>query len=93
VHEPVRRSAGRAAWKTYYEVRNSVYYRLRVQRRWPVGPLKLARVLAALLVASVREPPRRERLRLYGCGLVDGLRGRLGRRVSPSDDESPGGRW
>jgi GT2 family glycosyltransferase len=93
VHEPVRRSAGRAPWKTYYEVRNSVYYRLRVQRRWPVGPVKLLRVLAALLVASMREPPRRERLRLYVCGLLDGLRGRLGRRVTPPDDESGGGPW
>lgn len=44
VHEPVRRAVGRAPWKTYYEVRNSVYYRLWVQRRWPVGPVKLARV-------------------------------------------------
>jgi rhamnopyranosyl-N-acetylglucosaminyl-diphospho-decaprenol beta-1,3/1,4-galactofuranosyltransferase len=88
VHEPVRRATGRAPWKTYYEVRNSIYYRLHVQRRWPVGPLKLARVLAAILVSSLGRQDRREQLSMYVRGLVDGARGRLGKRVDPEAGET-----
>jgi len=83
VHEPVRRSGGRAPWMIYYEARNSIYYRLRVQRRWPIGPLKLILSLAALFGSAVRQAPRLRRLIMLGRGVLDGLSGRLGKRVEP----------
>jgi rhamnopyranosyl-N-acetylglucosaminyl-diphospho-decaprenol beta-1,3/1,4-galactofuranosyltransferase len=88
IHEPVRRAAGRTPWKTYYEARNSTYYRLHVQRRWPIGALKLLRALTAILLSALRETPRLERLLMFGKGVVDGLFGRLGRRVEPRPTRS-----
>lgn len=84
IHEPVRRAGGRKPWMIYYEARNSTYYRLHVQHRWPIGPLKLLRALAAILLSAVHEPPRSERLLMFARGLFDGLVGRLGRRVEPT---------
>jgi rhamnopyranosyl-N-acetylglucosaminyl-diphospho-decaprenol beta-1,3/1,4-galactofuranosyltransferase len=84
-HEPVRRAAGRTAWKTYYEVRNSVYYRLYVQRRWPIGPAKLIRALTIILLSSLIQAGRREQLSMFRRGLIDGLLGRLGKRVRPPE--------
>ncbi len=83
IHEPVRRAAGRRPWMIYYEARNSIYYRLYVQRRWPIGPLKLLRALGAILLSALREAPRSERLLMFGRGVVDGLLARLGRRIEP----------
>lgn len=75
-----RRAGARPDWKLYYEVRNTVFYRLRTQRL--EHPLKLARALTALTARAVLDGPgRRRRLRLLATGVADGARGRLGRRV------------
>jgi GT2 family glycosyltransferase len=82
VHLRVRGSSRRPAWKIYYEVRNTVFFRLYVQRapfrrfRW------LFRSLAKLLgLIVVREDDKAAKLAAYGRGLFDGMTGRLGLRV------------
>jgi GT2 family glycosyltransferase len=74
------RPGRRAPWQVYYETRNSVYYRLYLQRCR--HPLKLLRTLARVLGSVVlREPDKAKRLRLYARGVFDGSFGRLGLRV------------
>jgi rhamnopyranosyl-N-acetylglucosaminyl-diphospho-decaprenol beta-1,3/1,4-galactofuranosyltransferase len=86
VHRRSRAAAGRPAWKVYYEVRNSVYYRLRVQG---LSRRTLARLVRALgrLVGQVlfREDHKARKLWLFARGLMDGVRGRLGIRVAVPD--------
>lgn len=75
-----RRSGPRPDWKLYYEARNTVAYRVRTQRLR--HPLKLARILAALSVRAATDGPgRRRRLGLIATAVLDGGRGRLGRRA------------
>lgn len=78
VHGDARPDAVRPAWKTYYEVRNTVWYRLYVRRsqRWRIG-----RVLVVTLAQSILTGPRRRaRAWAWARGCIDGLRGRLGLR-------------
>lgn len=87
VHGDARPDAVRPAWKTYYEVRNTVWYRLYVRRseRWRIG-----RVLAVTLAQSVLTGPHRvARIRAWLRGCSDGLRGRLGLRY-PLPTRAPG---
>jgi rhamnopyranosyl-N-acetylglucosaminyl-diphospho-decaprenol beta-1,3/1,4-galactofuranosyltransferase len=87
LHARVRITDSKPAWKVYYEVRNSVYYRLFVQRRKPKRFLRLARTLLRTLGRVLREDDRRRKLRLYGRGIVDGLTKRLGRTVPARIEE------
>jgi hypothetical protein len=80
-HQQGRGEWGNPPWKYYYEARNNVYLHLYIKHgrgRWP-------RKLAGLtLRAIVREDEGRAlRLKMIGRGVVDGLSGRLGRRVEP----------
>ena len=81
-HWPVRRTADRPPWKIYYEVRNSTWYRLHVQRspravrRWLFTVVK---VVAALL----RDSPSTAHFSALVLGLVHGIRGKLGRTMLP----------
>lgn len=78
-----RREGAKPPWKYYYEVRNSVWYRLRLQRSGLGGKRKLFRVLARLLVSASTRGKRRENLMMFCHGLADGVRGRLGVLVEP----------
>ncbi len=80
-HQKGREQWGNPPWKYYYEARNNVYVHLYIRHgrgRWP-------RKLAGLtLRALLREDEGRLlRLKMIGRGVVDGLGGRLGRRVEP----------
>ena len=83
LHDRVRWVAEKPAWKYYYEVRNTVFFRLYVQRK-PFRRFKwLSRTLVKLLgQIIVREDHKGAKLAAYGRGLVDGLTGRLGLRVA-----------
>lgn len=78
VHGDARPDALRPAWKTYYETRNTVWYRTRVSRG--ARPMGLVRVLGALALQSTRGADRRRRCVAFAKGLIDGMTGRLGPR-------------
>ena len=80
VHCLARRARPKRASRYYYEARNSVYYRLRLQR-----PRKLKKCLKTMGRLYLRPLIRREDRRLLKVlrttqGISDGLRGRLGKR-------------
>lgn len=81
-HGEVRRVERKPDWKIYYETRNTVYYRLQVQRgrrAW-----KMFRYLARVISRILSQPgPRSSRFRMVGRGVWDGLRGRLGKTIDP----------
>ena len=89
VHGRVRTADTKPAWKVYYEVRNSVYYRLFIQRRRGRRFYRLTRTLLKTFGRVLREPGRPRKLWLYGRGVVDGLTGRLGPRVPATIAERP----
>lgn len=66
------------AWKTYYETRNSVWYRWHTQRR--VRWRRLLRILPRLCLQAMVAPEPLRGVRAFLAGLVDGFRGRLGLR-------------
>jgi len=78
VHGDARPDALRPAWKTYYETRNTVWYRTRVSRGARFRGL--VRVLGALALQSARGPDRCRRCGAFAKGLIDGLLCRLGPR-------------
>lgn len=85
-HVPEQRMHGRPPWKIYYEVRNTVYFRLYVQRR----PYRRFRRMAKTLLKTfgqivVREDRKAAKLRAYVRGLADGLTCRLGLRMPLGD--------
>ena len=85
-HRRVRDVTTRPVWKVYYEVRNTVFFRLYVQRKPYTRFRRMARSLGKLLVQVVRADDHRlARAGAYVRGLFDGLTGRLGLRV-PLDD-------
>ncbi len=81
VHVMSRRADHKPGWKLYYETRNAIYYRLRVQRgqRWQ----KLVRTLAkTALRIAVKEDDRWHKATLFCRGMWDGIRGRMGITVA-----------
>ncbi|GIU83701.1 MAG: hypothetical protein KatS3mg008_0476 [Acidimicrobiales bacterium] len=73
---------GRALWKLYYETRNTVYFRLWIQRRPYRRFRRMARSLTKLAWRAIRSgADARAATALWFRGLVDGLTGRLGVRV------------
>jgi rhamnopyranosyl-N-acetylglucosaminyl-diphospho-decaprenol beta-1,3/1,4-galactofuranosyltransferase len=90
VHGRVRTADTKPAWKVYYEVRNSVYYRLFIQRHRGRRFYRLTRTLLKTLGRVLTEPGRPRKLWLYARGIVDGLTGRLGPRVPATISERPG---
>ncbi len=81
LHHQDRRVGPKPSWKYYYEVRNSVYFRLRVQRGRGRRFRRLARALAGAAKGALTGPERITKLILIGRGLIDGLRARLGPRA------------
>lgn len=79
----------RAAWKYYYEIRNSVYYRLRIQPRTELKVLVVSLLRTFVRILAI-EDHKVMKLRLFLRGWRDGLAGRLGRSLPvPSRDEAP----
>lgn len=84
------------AWKFYYEIRNTLIYRLKIQttrrrRRWWRA---LRVVVRSLLRILLREAGKGPKLVAWGRGLGDGLRGRLGKTLEPgsaADGGTPDG--
>ncbi len=80
-HQKGRGQWGNPPWKYYYEARNNVYVHLYIKHgrgRWP------RKIAGLTLRALLREDEGRLlRLKMIGRGIVDGLGGRLGRRVEP----------
>jgi rhamnopyranosyl-N-acetylglucosaminyl-diphospho-decaprenol beta-1,3/1,4-galactofuranosyltransferase len=83
------RPTRKAGWKFYYEIRNSVYYRLHVQPRTELKVLlvSLIRTLGRILLIEDRKITK---LRMFVRGFRDGLAGRLGKSLPvPTRDEAP----
>jgi GT2 family glycosyltransferase len=82
-HRSVPRGVRDPAWKYYYEARNTVYLHLHLRKGRGPWPRSLVMIT---LRAIVRARERRcLRLKLIVLGIVDGIAGRLGRRVNPED--------
>jgi rhamnopyranosyl-N-acetylglucosaminyl-diphospho-decaprenol beta-1,3/1,4-galactofuranosyltransferase len=81
-HRRVRWVSSRPVWKVYYEVRNTVFFRLYVQRRPFTRFRRMVRTLGKLFGQIVtREDRKVAKLGAYMRGLLDGLTGRLGLRM------------
>lgn len=81
-HQKGRGQWGNPPWKYYYEARNNAYLHLYIKHgrgRWPrkFGGLTMRALLR-------EDEGRLLRLKMIGRGVVDGLGGRLGRRVEPT---------
>ena len=85
IHGGGPRRSPRPPWMLYYEVRNTLWYRIHVQdTSWR---RRVGRSLRVVLSTGIRtllvEDRKLHKLRLVVRGIVDGLRGRLGRTVVP----------
>lgn len=79
-----RRANGKSCWKYYYEVRNTIWYRLYVQRLGVMPLLKLLRSIFKLFTSSlIASESRSVCIEMCLRGLVDGFSGRLGANVKP----------
>ena len=82
-HLHASRGGATPSWKLYYVGRNATYVRLYLKR---YNYWRLFRLTASLLNRALHPPAgerRIHRLRLAVRGVVDGLSGRLGRRIEP----------
>jgi GT2 family glycosyltransferase len=84
-HRAAAKAAGCSvpAWRTYYEVRNTLYFRLRVRRPSLGGRVRAVVVLFQQLIAILRGGSRRTHVRLWWRGVSDYRRGQLGKVVDP----------
>jgi GT2 family glycosyltransferase len=72
-------------WQLYYEVRNTLEYRLRIRRRTVKGVARaVGAVLGKLGSILLFEPGKARSLRLWWWGVRDFARGRLGKVVDPA---------
>jgi GT2 family glycosyltransferase len=78
LHGDGRPEVEKPAWKIFYETRNVLWYRTRIQRgrHWR----KLARAVATLLRSALLSSERRAACRAFLAGTLDGLRGNLDHR-------------
>jgi GT2 family glycosyltransferase len=81
LHGRVRRHGPKPAWKYYYETRNTVYFRLYVQRHRGRRFYRLARSLLRLGGGALRGPTPLRDGTMVLRGAADGLLRRLGPRV------------
>jgi len=84
-HNPRARSRREARdWQLYYEVRNTLEYRLRIRPRTVKGVARAAGGVTGKLLSIVFvEPSKRRSLALWWKGVRDFAAGRLGKRVDP----------
>lgn len=78
--------SAKSAWKYYYEVRNTLWYRLRIQKGKPLRRAQrlLVVVVSALLRPVLTERNKLQKLRYVLLGILHGLQGRLGKTVDPA---------
>jgi hypothetical protein len=75
----------RRTWRLYYEVRNTLVYRLLLKPLTPTGLWKALRVVAGKPVRILlTEPGKGASLKLWWWGVRDFALGRMGRRVDPA---------
>jgi len=72
------------AWKTYYGVRNPLYFMLRSRRKPDEITLFLLVHTRLLLMDVIYEPDRWRRVKMRFKGIQDAVLGRMGMRVRPS---------
>ncbi|MEX1047545.1 MAG: glycosyltransferase [Actinomycetota bacterium] len=73
-------------WRLYYEIRNTLYVRLKVRDASPRQAYRASlSVLGKPLRILLFEPGKRDSMRLWWWGVRDFLRGRLGKVVDPED--------
>jgi hypothetical protein len=97
-----RSSRAKPAWKYYYEARNTVYYRFRIQiRGTPLTTAtigadglrvwKAARTISKLFgrIFIIEREDRSRKVAMLLRGLLDGALGRLGPRVPASVPDRP----
>jgi GT2 family glycosyltransferase len=83
LHQRVRWVTTKPAWKYYYEVRNTIYFRLYLQRKPYTRFKRMFRTLVKLLGHILtREEHKLAKLTAYFRGVFDGLTGRLGLRMA-----------
>src|SRR5262249_7762388 len=81
LHQRVRWITAKPAWKYYYEARNTIYYRLRIQGPYRARWYRISRPLLKLLLhIALREHGKFDKFLGYSRGVRDGLTGRLGLR-------------
>jgi len=71
-----------APWRLYYAVRNRVWHSLYAERSIRDFVLTVVMALRTLLLLTIFGRPRRGHAMVFR-GMMDGMRGRLGRRVEP----------
>lgn len=78
MHGDGRPEGQKPPWKIFYETRNVLWYRIRVQRlRFPG---RLIRAMGSLFKSAARSSQRSAASRALVAGVVEGLRGGLGQR-------------
>jgi GT2 family glycosyltransferase len=83
-HRRVRTTPTKPAWKIYYEVRNTIFFRLYLQRKPFTRFKRMSRSLSKLLAQIlVREDRKAVKFVAYWRGVFDGFTGRLGLRIPP----------
>ena len=78
----------RAAWQYYFETRNSMWLRLFVKQSTPRRLLAMVRSVVKLWCRAASEPRPSRRLHLVHLGILDGFRGRLGKRFDPATEQA-----
>jgi rhamnopyranosyl-N-acetylglucosaminyl-diphospho-decaprenol beta-1,3/1,4-galactofuranosyltransferase len=75
----------KAAWKYYYEVRNTIYYRSYIQKGHRIRRIRktLLAVAKPMMKAALFETNKLKKLRLSFLGIYDGVFCRLGKRIDP----------
>jgi rhamnopyranosyl-N-acetylglucosaminyl-diphospho-decaprenol beta-1,3/1,4-galactofuranosyltransferase len=71
------------AWRTYYVVRNTIFVRTRYLKPWFAPLITVMTVIKPAAVAILFRDHKVSRCKLLWKATVDGILGRLGKRVNP----------
>lgn len=79
----------RPGWKYYYAIRNTIYYRTRIQYGYPIRrAYRLVRMVIRNFVRILLvEDQKIRKISIAFRGLYDGVRGQLGKTVDPATEE------
>ncbi len=83
-----RARRGYPGWKLYYETRNTMYYRLYINRNMRKHLRNMARLAGRLVAIVFREEHGATKAGLMIRGFRDGLVGALGKTVDPLNERS-----
>jgi GT2 family glycosyltransferase len=77
------------AWKYYYEIRNTIYYRIYVQKRNVFRRARrITRTLLRLTGRAILEKGSLKKLSLIATGALHGAQKELGKRIDPEKSDS-----